>query len=115
MPQLRRLAALLTLVLHVFVAGVVSLADARAEAAGLVDGAVVHVEETGRQACVPQHDELTCQLCSLVRLGGMAAGRELPPAVARVLAPSPAASDSAAPESAVPAAGWARAPPAGLA
>ena len=111
MLQLRRLSALLTLVLHVFVAGVVSLADARAEAAALVDGAVAHVEAAGRQACAPQHDELTCQLCSLVRLGGVAAPRELLPVVARVLAPSPAASDAVAPESTVRAAGRARAPP----
>lgn len=83
MPRLPRLVALWTLVLHVLVAGVVPLAHARVEAGSRRAEARVHVEAPGNGNCLAVHDDLGCQLCSLVRLAGHPAARDAHPPAAR--------------------------------
>jgi hypothetical protein len=57
----RRLPRAATLLLHLLVAALAPLADARVELAGRPLG--VHVESESRASCPPGHDHLHCQLC----------------------------------------------------
>ena len=112
MPHLARVASLLLLLLHVAVAGLLPLADARAEATSVRATATAHVEAPDWNRCPAVHDDLACQLCPLLRLAGQAGARvALPPVARAVAAPAVArvahalSDDSASPDRA-------RAPPA---
>jgi hypothetical protein len=111
MLSLSRLAALLLLVLHAAMAGVLPVADARAEARSAAGSAAAHVEAPDAVRCPAVHDEQACQLCPMLRLAGPAAGRVALPAVARtVVAPAVARTRQAALHGRAAPAG-ARAPP----
>lgn len=85
---LARLSASVLLLLHVIVAGLLPVADARAEATGTVISASAHVEAPDSGSCPQVHDG-ACQLCHLVRLGGQASARvALPPIARAVVAPA---------------------------
>ena len=106
-----RVAASVLLLLHVILAGLLPLADARAEATGTVVSASAHVEGPDRGSCPQVHDEATCQLCPLLRLAGQASDRVALPTVARAV-PAPAVSREAhALVAHRPATDQARAPP----
>jgi len=79
----RKTTAVLSLVVHLLVAGVVPSLDGTLEA--LADDRQVHVEAPGDGPCAPLHDHATCQLCRIVDRGVLAAA----PAVA-VLNAAPA-------------------------
>ena len=81
---LARVAASVLLLLHVIVAGVLPIADARAEATGTVVSAAAHVESPDNGSCPQVHDD-ACQLCSLVRLAGQASARVALPPIARAV------------------------------
>lgn len=79
-----RIAASVLLLLHVLVAGLLPVAEARAEATGTVVSASAHVEAPDAGSCPPVHDD-ACQLCQLVRLPGQASARVALPPIARAV------------------------------
>lgn len=113
MPRLSRAVSLLLLLLHVLVGGLLPLADARAESGALAAEGTVHVEAQGSERCPPGHDELTCQLCPLLRLAGSPGGRVALPEVARVLSATVPVQPSSGPARGRIAPDQARAPPRG--
>lgn len=107
---LARLAASVLLLLHGIVAGLLPIADARAEATETVISTAAHVEAPDSGSCPQVHDD-ACQLCSLVRLAGQASMRVAPPPIARAV-PAPAvAREAHAVIGESPAPDQARAPP----
>ena len=68
---LRRAAFLAWAALQLVLGGVVSLADARAEAEGVSRGATAHVEEHGTPSCPRVHGP-DCALCSFLTTFGRA-------------------------------------------
>ncbi len=65
LPKLSRIYAGVSLLLQLFVAGAVPLADARAEAVSR--DAQAHVESTSDGTCVPAHPHSACVLCKVLR------------------------------------------------
>ena len=111
-PRASRLASIVLLLLHVAVAGLLPLADARAEATSALATATAHVEAQDGNRCPAVHDELTCQLCPLLRLAGQASARVALPPVARAVGGPALARIAHAASSASAAPDRARAPPA---
>lgn len=107
----RRLTGLVGLLLHLMVAGLVPLADARLEAQSRL-GDVSHVESERDHGCAPGHDHAACQLCHVGQTRSLAAAAGPLPdyATTRRAATRPRSADlapSAAPVSSL----GARAPP----
>jgi hypothetical protein len=94
------------------VAGLLPLADARAEATSALATATAHVEAPDGNRCPAVHDELTCQLCPLLRLAGQAGLRVALPPVARAVAAPALARVAHAPRDGIASPDRARAPPA---
>lgn len=67
----RKSTAILSLVLHLLMAGVAPSLDGTLEAA--VHDRQVHVEAPGDGPCAPLHDHVTCQLCRIAERGALAA------------------------------------------
>jgi len=63
---MRRGIASVVLILSTAVAAILPMADARADIASAA--ARPHVEQPGSRHCPQVHDELTCQLCRVMRL-----------------------------------------------
>jgi len=60
----RRFTSASSLVLHVLVLVLLPIADARLEVTALFD--TMHVEAEGEGACIPSHNDLTCQICRTI-------------------------------------------------
>ena len=110
MPRLTRVSAALVLLLHVFVVGLLPVADARAEAAGSTATAAAHVEAPESGRCPSPHDE-ACQLCPLLRIAGQASAPVSLPLVARSVALPIVAREARAVAGASASTDRARAPP----
>lgn len=107
-----RIAASVLLLLHVLVAGLLPIADARAEASGTVVSAAAHVEAPDSGSCPQVHDD-ACQLCPLLRLPGQASTRVAMPPIARAVAAPALARMAHAAIGESPGPDQARAPPVG--
>ena len=64
-PLVRRVTALLVLVLGTAVSSLLPMADAYAERAA--PDSYSHVEQAGSEGCPPIHDDVVCQLCRGLR------------------------------------------------
>jgi len=73
---LRRAIAAIVLALSTTVTALLPVADARADVAS--GRARAHVEQPGSTRCPQVHDELTCQLCRVLRLASNATSSAAP-------------------------------------